>query len=110
MKQGPAGVLARTATEEVRVPPIPVEVVNGLGAGDAFGGALVAGLAAGLPLARTIELANAAGALVASRHSCADAMPTPGELDALIDGAAPVGAAVSGAAAPDTHHDNGGSR
>lgn len=110
VKQGPAGVLARTATEEVRVPPIPVEVVNGLGAGDAFGGALVAGLAAGLPLARTIELANAAGALVASRHSCADAMPTPGELDALIGGAASVGAAVSGAAAPDTHHDNGGSR
>ncbi|MFF4758271.1 PfkB family carbohydrate kinase [Streptomyces sp. NPDC001292] len=83
VKQGPHGVLARTATEDVRVPPIPVEVVNGLGAGDAFGGALVAGLLAGLPLADTLAAANAAGALVASRHACADAMPTPDEIAEL---------------------------
>ncbi|MFD4973682.1 5-dehydro-2-deoxygluconokinase [Streptomyces sp. NPDC058424] len=83
VKQGPHGVLARTATEDVRVPPIPVEVVNGLGAGDAFGGALVAGLLAGLPLGDTLAAANAAGALVATRHACADAMPTPEEIAEL---------------------------
>ncbi|MFI1380364.1 5-dehydro-2-deoxygluconokinase [Embleya sp. NPDC020886] len=84
VKQGPAGVLARTAGEEIRLAPIPVEVVNGLGAGDAFGGALAAGLAGGLPLRRTLEIANAAGALVAGRHACADAMPTLAEIDDLI--------------------------
>src|SRR5439155_361023 len=43
VKQGPRGVLAVDGTGAVVVPPVPVEVVNGLGAGDAFGGALRAG-------------------------------------------------------------------
>lgn len=84
IKQGPDGVLARTSREYVSFPPVPVEVVNGLGAGDAFGGALCAGLLAGRPLARVISTANAAGALVASRHACADAMPTLAEVEALL--------------------------
>lgn len=84
IKQGPDGVLARTASESVSFPPVPVEVVNGLGAGDAFGGALCAGLLAGRPLSRVISTANAAGALVASRHACADAMPTLSEVEELL--------------------------
>jgi 5-dehydro-2-deoxygluconokinase len=76
VKRGPEGVLARTRDELVEVPPVPVDVVCGLGAGDAFGGALVHGLLAGWPLERTIRLANAAGAFVAARLACADAMPT----------------------------------
>ncbi|MCZ4123875.1 5-dehydro-2-deoxygluconokinase [Streptomyces sp. H39-S7] len=84
IKQGPDGVLARTAAESVSFPPVPVEVVNGLGAGDAFGGALCAGLLAGRPLSRVISTANAAGALVASRHACADAMPTLAEVEDLL--------------------------
>ena len=80
VKRGPDGVLARTREERVEVPPVPVEVVNGLGAGDAFGGALVHGLLADWPLERTIRLANAAGAHVAGRLACADAMPTLDEL------------------------------
>ena len=48
VKQGPKGVLAATRDERVEVPPFPVEVVNGLGAGDAFGGALVPRPARGL--------------------------------------------------------------
>ena len=40
------------ADETVEVPPLPVDVVNGLGAGDAFGGALCHGLLAGWPLER----------------------------------------------------------
>ncbi|TDU74270.1 5-dehydro-2-deoxygluconokinase [Streptomyces sp. KS 21] len=84
VKQGPAGVLARTATEEVRVSPLAVKVVNGLGAGDAFGGALAAGLRRGRPLREVVETANAAGALVAGRLACADDMPEPHEIQALL--------------------------
>lgn len=84
VKRGPDGVLARTATERVEVRPVPVEVVNGLGAGDAFGGALCHGLLSGWPLSRTITFANAAGALVASRLACAPAMGTEAEIDGLL--------------------------
>ena len=56
VKQGPKGVLAATADERVEVPPFPVEVVNGLGAGDAFGGALVHGLLAGWDLRRMLRV------------------------------------------------------
>ncbi|GAA0472601.1 5-dehydro-2-deoxygluconokinase [Paractinoplanes deccanensis] len=87
IKQGPAGVLASRVDEQVEVPPVPVEVVNGLGAGDAFGGALCHGLLAGWELEATMRFANAAGAIVASRLSCADAMPTEREVHALIEGA-----------------------
>ena len=76
VKRGPEGVLARTRDELVEVEPVPVEVVNGLGAGDAFGGALVYGLLNEWPLERTIRLANAAGAYVAGQLACADAMPS----------------------------------
>jgi 5-dehydro-2-deoxygluconokinase len=76
VKRGPEGVLARTREELVEVPPVPVDVVCGLGAGDAFGGALVYGLLNEWPLERTIRLANAAGAHVAARLACADAMPS----------------------------------
>ncbi|BBB00935.1 putative IolC protein [Actinacidiphila reveromycinica] len=84
VKQGPDGVLGRTASRSHTVPPVPVEAVNGLGAGDAFGGALCAGLLAGEPLQDVLRAANAAGALVASRLACADAMPTRAEIDAAL--------------------------
>ena len=84
VKQGLRGVLADDGTTAVEVPPVPVEVVNGLGAGDAFGGALCHGLLAGWPLARTLGFANAAGAIVASRLACAEAMPTSAEVDAFL--------------------------
>jgi 5-dehydro-2-deoxygluconokinase len=86
VKQGAEGVLVATADELVTVPPMPVEVVCGLGAGDAFGGALAHGLLAGWSPTRCAEYANAAGAIVASRLACADAMPTIEELDALVQG------------------------
>ena len=84
VKQGPKGVLARTADERVEVPPTRVEVVNGLGAGDAFGGALCHGLLSGWPLERTLRFANAAGAIVAARLECSTAMPTSVEVDELL--------------------------
>jgi 5-dehydro-2-deoxygluconokinase len=84
VKQGPAGVLGVRGDESVLVPPVPVDVVNGLGAGDAFGGALCHGLLSGWELERTLRFANAAGAVVAGRFACADAMPTTDELDAIL--------------------------
>ena len=61
-------------------------MVNGLGAGDAFGGALCHGLLSEWPLEQMLSFANAAGALVASRLACADAMPTPDEVEQLLAG------------------------
>jgi 5-dehydro-2-deoxygluconokinase len=88
VKQGPRGVLAATREEVVEVPPIPVQVVNGLGAGDAFGGGLCLGLLAEWPLGDTIRFANAAGAIVASRLECSTAMPTTAEVEAAVAEAA----------------------
>jgi 5-dehydro-2-deoxygluconokinase len=90
VKQGPRGTLGRTKTERIEVPAVVIEVVNGLGAGDAFGGALVHGLLLGWPLRRTLEFANAAGAIVASRLACADAMPTEAEVETVLSRAAHV--------------------
>ncbi|MBS1906937.1 MAG: 5-dehydro-2-deoxygluconokinase [Actinobacteria bacterium] len=84
VKQGPRGVLAKTREESVEVPPLIIDVVNGLGAGDAFGGALCHGLLSGWPLERIIRFANAAGAIVASRLECSTAMPNTAEVDAVI--------------------------
>jgi 5-dehydro-2-deoxygluconokinase len=61
-----------------------VTVVNGLGAGDAFGGALVHGLLAGWDLRRVLQVANVAGALVASRLECSTAMPTESEIEQAL--------------------------
>jgi 5-dehydro-2-deoxygluconokinase len=84
VKQGPKGVLAATRDERVEVPPIMVEVVNGLGAGDAFGGALVHGLLAGWELRRTLEFSNAAGAVVVGKLECSTAMPDQSEVEQLL--------------------------
>ncbi|MFI0732657.1 5-dehydro-2-deoxygluconokinase [Streptomyces sp. NPDC021225] len=85
VKQGPKGVLAMDRDgSAVEVPPVPVEVVNGLGAGDAFGGALCHGLLSGGDTRRTVSFANAAGALVAGRLACSEAMPTEDEVAAKL--------------------------
>ena len=87
VKQGPKGVLAATREERVEVAPFPVTVVNGLGAGDAFGGALCHGLLEGWDLRRVLEFANVAGAIVASKLECSTAMPTSGEVEERLAGA-----------------------
>jgi 5-dehydro-2-deoxygluconokinase len=86
VKQGPAGVLGVRDAEHVVVPPVPVDVVNGLGAGDAFGGALCHGLLAGWELERILRFANAAGAYVAGQLACADAMPSTADLESMLEG------------------------
>ncbi len=84
VKRGPEGVLARTAEGMVEAPPIEVEILNGLGAGDAFGGALCHGVLSEWAPERVIRYANAAGAIVASRLACADDMPTREEVEDLL--------------------------
>jgi len=84
VKKGADGVLVATAAGMATVAPQAVRVVNGLGAGDAFGGALIHGLLSGWDPVRCAQYANAAGAIVASRLACADAMPTIEELEATV--------------------------
>lgn len=85
VKQGPRGVLGKTRHSSVTVPPNEVDVVNGLGAGDSFGGSLIHGLLRNWPLEKTLRYANAAGAIVASRLECSTAMPTAAEVAALAE-------------------------
>jgi len=85
VKQGPRGVLGKTKHTSVTVPPNEVDVVNGLGAGDSFGGSLIHGLLPGWPLEKTLRYANAAGAIVASRLECSTAMPTAAEVAELAE-------------------------
>ncbi|GLJ61497.1 5-dehydro-2-deoxygluconokinase [Microbacterium barkeri] len=87
VKQGPRGVLAKTRDEVVEVPVHAVDVINGLGAGDAFGGALCHGLLEGWSIERTLRFANVAGAIVASRRECSTAMPTADEVENTLQGA-----------------------
>lgn len=85
VKLGPEGTLVAWAGGAERVEPTPVEVVNGLGAGDAFGGAVCHGLLAGWDPRRIARFASAAGAFVAARLACADAMPTEAEVLEFMD-------------------------
>jgi 5-dehydro-2-deoxygluconokinase len=75
VKLGGDGVLVADAAGQRTVPPAPIDVLCGLGAGDAFGGALCHGLLSGWPAERVVTFANAAGAIVASRLLCSQAMP-----------------------------------
>jgi 5-dehydro-2-deoxygluconokinase len=85
VKMGGDGVLVATAEGvRERVAPYPVEVMCGLGAGDAFGGAFCHGLLSGWDVVRCVRAGNAAGAIVASRLMCADDMPFQEDLDAVL--------------------------
>ncbi|OII21339.1 5-dehydro-2-deoxygluconokinase [Frigoribacterium sp. MCBA15_019] len=85
VKQGPKGVLAKTRDERIEVPAHLVQVINGLGSGDGFGGALCHGLIQGWSLDRTLRFANAAGGIVATRFECSTAMPTTDEVEAVLE-------------------------
>ena len=76
-----AGRLQRTEVE-----PYPIEVLNVLGAGDAFASGFLYGYLQGWPLDRAVRLGNATGAIVVTRHGCANFMPTMAEVDAFVAG------------------------
>ncbi len=86
VKRGAEGVLAATRSSVIEVPPVRLKVLNGLGAGDAFGGALAHALVQGWSLEAAVELANAAGALAASRLACADDFGTQEEIESVLNG------------------------
>jgi 5-dehydro-2-deoxygluconokinase len=84
VKLGGDGVLAAWPGGMERFPPVRVDVVNALGAGDAFGAGVCHGLLEGWDVPRTIRFANAAGAYVAGQLACADAMPDEVQVEALL--------------------------
>ena len=84
VKMGGVGVLLATKDERIVIEPLSNKLVWGLGAGDAFGGALVHGLLSGWNLKQIGEFANAAGAYLASELMCSDAMPTIEVLNSFI--------------------------
>jgi 5-dehydro-2-deoxygluconokinase len=88
VKRGGDGVVVAWAGGVEQIPAVPVKVVNGLGAGDAFGGAVCHGLLAGWDPPQIVRFAAAAGAHVAARLACADDMPTESEVLDLMRGPA----------------------
>jgi 5-dehydro-2-deoxygluconokinase len=85
VKLGGDGVLVGNQQGlRARVSPISIDVVCGVGAGDAFGAAICYGILEGWDLAECARFGNAAGALVAARLMCADDMPTLAEVTALM--------------------------
>lgn len=86
VKLGADGVMIATRDGlRVAVPPFPVEVLSGLGSGDAFGGAFCHGLLEGWDPEKIVRWGNAAGAIVAARLMCADDMPTLADIESLLD-------------------------
>jgi 5-dehydro-2-deoxygluconokinase len=72
---------------EVRdVPGFPVDVYNILGAGDAFGGGFLYGYIHGWSWYKSARLGNACGAIVVTKHGCANFMPTMPEIEAFVAG------------------------
>ena len=84
VKLGEQGVYLSSKDEEYLLPPLKVDVRCGLGAGDGFGGMLIHGLLNSWPLEKIGNYANVAGAIVASRLMCSDAMPTMSEVEAMV--------------------------
>jgi ribokinase len=83
---GEAGCLLLSEESERTVAPYQVDVVDTVGAGDAFNGALAVALADGRPLAEAAAWANAAGALAVTRPGAQGALPRRNQIEALIEG------------------------
>jgi 5-dehydro-2-deoxygluconokinase len=84
LKRGERGATVFDNGDETDVPGVPVNVVNGLGAGDAFAAALGQGILRELPLTEAVRRGTFAGAIVASRLACSEAMPFEEELEAAL--------------------------
>ncbi len=79
LKRGPRGVTV-IGTERIEVPGYEVEVLNTVGAGDAFASGLIHGIVQGWEWRRAVRFANACGAIEVTRHGCSSAMPTVAEV------------------------------
>lgn len=77
LKRGGKGaVVCRRGEDPVPVPPFEIEVLNVLGAGDAFASGFLYGHVQGWTLEEAARFGNATGAIVVTRHGCANFMPT----------------------------------
>jgi 5-dehydro-2-deoxygluconokinase len=84
LKRGRRGATLFRDRTRTDIAPFHVEVLNVLGAGDAFASGLIAGIRRGWPLERAIRMGNATGAIVVTRHGCANFMPTYAEVEAFV--------------------------
>ncbi|MFI4925726.1 MAG: 5-dehydro-2-deoxygluconokinase, partial [Vicinamibacteria bacterium] len=78
------GMIPRSLDDAFQGRGVEVEVLNVLGAGDAFSAGFLSGWVRGEDYEQCTAYANACGALVVSRHGCAPAMPTRAELDYFL--------------------------
>jgi 5-dehydro-2-deoxygluconokinase len=90
-KRGEAGVRIHLLQSEGRIeqidaPGFPVEIYNILGAGDAFGAGFLYGRAKGWDWYKAARLGNACGAIVVTKHGCANFMPTMAEVEEFVTG------------------------
>lgn len=85
VKRGDRGcTIYRTDGQPADVAPFPIEVLNVLGAGDAFASGFLYGYLQGWPLERAARMGNATGAIVVTRHGCANFMPTLPEVEEFV--------------------------
>lgn len=84
MTLGTDGVVAAHGGQLVRQPAFPAEVVDAVGAGDAFLGVFVTALLEGVSLPETLRRGAAAGTLAVSRRGVYAALPTRAEVDRLV--------------------------
>ena len=84
-KRGAEGAtLYRRDADPVEAKPFRIEVLNVLGAGDAFASGMLYAWLQGWPLERAMRFGNATGAIVVTRHGCANDMPTLAEVEAFV--------------------------
>jgi 5-dehydro-2-deoxygluconokinase len=95
LERGPKALVVKTGAkgaevhlqsgEVITAPGFQVEVYNTVGAGDAFGSGFIYGQLQGWDWYKSVRLGNACGAIVVSRHACANAMPTMTEILELVN-------------------------
>ncbi len=86
LKLGAGGSVTLAGGRSIETGIFPVKVLKPFGAGDAFMGALMAGLASGLDVAEAVRQGSAAAAIVVSRPGCASAMPVREDLNTFMAG------------------------
>ncbi|MFT5197146.1 MAG: 5-dehydro-2-deoxygluconokinase, partial [Cellvibrionaceae bacterium] len=85
LKRGSKGVtIFDRNAGEMDVPGFPVEILNTVGAGDAFASGLIYARTHGKSWFDSGRFANACGAIVVTKHGCGDAMPTLEEVETFI--------------------------
>lgn len=83
-KLGEQGTRVWSGEGSVFLPPYSVKVVTTIGAGDGFASGFLSALLCGLDVEECLHRGNAAAAIVVSRLSCSEAMPTLDEVEALM--------------------------